>query len=142
MNDLIDKENIDSNSVKNCWSKIKHAKGAVFFVDQFYIHMFDEFPETKALFSNDSELQKTKLLTTLDNVINGIEYIDELKEELFKLGQLHRSLNIKPEMFDHFLSTIVVTAKLSSNSSITDKELMAWENAFRLISDIMLDAYQ
>ncbi len=44
-------------------------------------------------------------------------------------------------MFDIFITTIVTAANYSSDYSLTDKELSAWENAFRKSSDIMLKAY-
>jgi len=128
-------------SIKSCWSKIKNTKGTDFFIEYFYLHMFEHHPETQALFPDDLKRQKTTLLSTLDNVINGVEYIDEIEEELLKLGKHHKNLGIKEEMFNDFISTIVVAANLSSDFSLNDEELAAWENAFRKISNIMLKAY-
>lgn len=128
-------------SIKSCWSKIKAAKGTDFFVDHFYQHMFEHHPDTQALFPVDLTQQKTTLLATLDNVINGFEYIEELEKELLSLGRHHKNLGIKKEMFDAFISTIVVTASFSSDSSLSEQELAAWEKAFRKISDTMLKAY-
>lgn len=131
----------ESEKTKSCWSKIKSTKGADFFIDHFYQHMFEHHPGTYALFPKDLTQQKTTLLATLDNVINGLEYIEELVEELLRLGKHHKNLNIKREMFDDFISTIVAVAHLSSDYSLSDDELTAWENSFRKISDIMLKAY-
>lgn len=132
---------IDSQSVKNCWSKIQAAKGSHFFVENFYRFMFEHHPETRPLFPNSLVQQKTTLLSTLDNVINGIEYIEELEKELIDLGRHHKNLGIKKEMFDAFVKTVVAAANYSSDYSLTDKELAAWEAAFRKISNIMLKAY-
>ena len=140
MND-ISEEVVDHLLVKNCWSKIKLAKGADFFVNSFYQNMFEHHPEVHSFFPIDLSSQKTKLLNTLDNIINGIEYIDALKDELIKLGEQHINLGIQAEMYEYFISTIVATANLSSDSTLTDEELLAWENAFRKVSNIMLEAY-
>ena len=131
----------DIESIKSCWSKVKSTKGTDFFVEHFYQHMFEHHPDTQALFPKDLAQQKTTLLTTLDNVINGFEYIEDLEEELLSLGKHHKNLNIKKEMFDGFISTIVAVANLSSDFSLTEKELTVWEGAFRKVSDIMLKAY-
>lgn len=132
---------IDSESVKNCWAKIKSAKGVDFFVDNFYRLMFEHHPDYRSLFPENLKEQKSSLLATLDNVINGIEYIDELEDELIALGQRHKEICIKKEMFDAFISTIVATANVASDFSLTDKELVAWEDAFSQVSNIMLKAY-
>jgi len=127
--------------IKSCWSKIKNEKGTDFFINHFYQHMFEHHPDTQALFPDDMAQQKKSLLSMLDNVINGIEYIEDLKKELLNLGKHHKNRGIKKEMFDTFISTIVVAANYSTNSSLTDNELAAWKNAFRKISDVMLEAY-
>ena len=128
-------------SIKSCWSKIKNAKGTDFFIEHFYQHMFEHHPDTQALFSDDLAQQKTSLLSMLDNVINGIEYIEDLEKELLNLGKHHKNLNIKKEMFNAFISTIVVAANHSSDYSLNEKELIAWESAFSKISNLMLEAY-
>jgi len=135
------KDNTTSDSVKNCWAKIKSANGADFFIDQFYDLMFTLHPETHSFFPANLQEQKTSLLTTLDNVINGIEYLTELEKELIELGQRHKDIGITKDMYDAFVTTIVETANRSSNYSLTDKELIAWEDAFRKVSNIMLKAY-
>lgn len=131
----------DVELVKNCWLKIKSAKGSDYFVDNFYQSMFEQHPEVHAFFPEDLGTQKTKLLNTLNNIINGLEYIHELKGELAKLGKQHRDLGIKPDMFDDFITTVVAAANSSSDFTLTNKELTAWENAFRKVSNIMLEAY-
>jgi hemoglobin-like flavoprotein len=141
MNDIDNESVIDSESVKNCWKKIKSAKGVDFFVDKFYQLMFEHHPKFRPFFPENLKIQKSSLLATLDNVINGIEYIDELEDELITLGQRHKEICIKKEMFDDFISTIVATANFASDFSLTDKELVAWEDAFRQVSNIMLKAY-
>lgn len=130
-----------SDSVKSCWTKIKTANGADFFVDNFYHLMFSHHPETLSFFPKNLNEQKTNLLATLDNVINGIEYIEQLENELISLGQRHKNIGIKKDMYDAFVTTIVEAANHSSNYSLTDKELIAWRDAFKKVSDIMLKAY-
>lgn len=94
------------------------------------------------LFSKNLAEQKTKLLTTLDNVINGIDYINELKPALIELGELHQNIGIEKEMFDPFISIIIEAANTASDYNLTNEELNAWKNAFREISDIMLEGYK
>lgn len=132
---------IDSDCVKSCWLKIRSSKGADFFVSDFYKLLFEKHPEIQQLFPEDLGQLKSKLLNMLDNVINGIDYIDELENVLIELGEQHKGTGIKEEMFDIFLSAVVDAAINSSSYSLTDKEINAWRNAFREISNIMLKAY-
>lgn len=140
MND-INNSAIDSESVKNCWSKIKSDNGTDLFVDNFYQLMFEHHPELRKYFPDELKNQKIKLLTTLDNVINGIEYINDLEDELVALGQRHKNIGITKDMYEIFISSIIDTAKMSSDNSLTDKELAAWTDAFTKVSNIMLKAY-
>lgn len=130
-----------NNSVKTCWSKIKAENGADAFIDDFYHLMFKHHPEIRHLFPATLLDQKTSLLATLDNVINGIDYIEELEQELIALGQRHKDIGIEKEMFDVFIITIIKSANNASNNTLTDKELFAWEEAFQKITNIMLKAY-
>ncbi len=132
---------INPENVKFCWQKVKQELGSDYFVDQFYENLFGQFPETRAAFSDNMALQKSKLLTMLDNVINGIEFIDQLEDELVNLGQLHLDKNISAEMYDIFVQNITETASKAANHSLSNDELEDWQNAFRLVSDIMLRAY-
>ena len=132
---------IDSVSVKNCWHKINSGDGVNAFVDKFYQLMFESYPETQKLFPENLIELKTSLLATLDSVINGIDYIDDLKDELFDLGQRHKNMGIKKEMYDAFILTVVKAAKTSSDHRLTTKELQAWEQAFNAITKLVLKAY-
>lgn len=141
MNNNSSKLSVDSNRVKSCWAKIKSAKGADIFIDNFYQFMFDHHPEIHRLFPEDLSAQKISLLATLDNVINGIDYIEELENELMQLGKHHQNVKVEKEMYEIFIKTIVESANIASDFRLTDKELFAWEDAFRKISKIMLKAY-
>lgn len=131
----------DYQNVKSCWAKIRAEKGSNQLVENFYQILFSRHPELRNLFPSDIERQKRKLLSSLDNVINGIEYIDAIKNELMDLGRHHKNIGITKEMFDTFIITILDAADYASNSSLTHDERTAWKNSFREISDIMLEAY-
>lgn len=132
---------INADAVKDCWLKIKSAEGTDYFVTTFFRHLFERHPDIQRLFPSDLGQQKTKLLNMLDNVINGIEYINELESALIELGETHKGYGINKEMYDVFLIAVVKSAEESSYFSITKEELAAWEDAFREISNIMLRAY-
>jgi hemoglobin-like flavoprotein len=141
MKNINNEEAQNSKNLITCWNKITNTSGADSFVNNFYQLLFKHYPDTRALFPDDMQELNIKLLTTLDNVINGVEYIEHLEKELIVLGEQHKKIGISEEMFDAFITTIVTAANLSSDFSLTDEELLAWENAFRKISNIMLKAY-
>lgn len=96
-------ENIKaSDNVKSCRAKIKAANGTDFFIDNFYQLMFSHHPETLSFFPANLSEQKTTLLATLDNVINGIEYITELENEILALGLRHKDIGINKEIMTPF----------------------------------------
>ncbi len=133
---------IDGEQVRACWHKIKSARGEDFFIEQFYNTMFNHAPETRHLFPQDMSAQHRSLLTTLDNVINGIDYIDQLESDLIKLGERHKQIGIRTDMFHTFNQVIVETANLAADHSLSPEEQTAWKQAFQQVSEIMLKAYQ
>ena len=44
-------------------------------------------------------------------------------------------------MYEVFIISIIGAADFASNSSLTQAERMAWEDAFREMADLMLEAY-
>lgn len=138
---IINAKLMPGEQVKNCWTKINQKKGTNAFVDNFFQQLFLQHPETRKLFPEDLALQKINLLTTLDNVINGIDYIDCINSELESLGKHHKNLGISSEMFDAFNIVALSAANYASDFTLSDTELNAWQKAFKKISDIMLKAY-
>ena len=132
---------IDSAAVKSCWKKIKESNGSDFFVETFYKDMFKNHPETISLFTGNHDTLHIKIIATLDNVINGIQHIENIRQALLELGQKHKELNIKPEMFDYFLESIVTSANISSDYTLSEDEKSAWKAAFKQISKIMLESF-
>ena len=132
---------VDNTKINSCWSKIKRGKGSNFFVELFYQIMFEKYPETKALFPENMKKQNAALLNMLDNVINGIGYLDEFEDILIQLGKRHQHLGVEAKMYDVFIEIVVEAAKQSSNYTLTESELLDWEKAFRIVSDIMQKNY-
>lgn len=141
MTENTNQTSIDAEKVKSCWLKIKSAKGTDFFVNDFYRLLFKRHPEVQRLFPDDLIKQKSKLLNMLDNVINGIEYIDELEDVLIELGKHHKDIGITEETYATFITTVIEAANTSSAYQLSKDELDAWEDAFRKVSNIMLKAY-
>lgn len=127
--------------IENCWSKVKNNQGADAYSLIFYESMFKTYPEIKPLFKSDMESQRIKLLNTLNLVINSIQDFEEMKESLLELGIVHKDLGIDAPMYDIVISNSVIALKMASNNTTTPEEEKAWEQAFRMISDTMLEAY-
>ena len=132
---------INPELVENCWSKVKHNQGEDAYSIIFYESMFEQNPNIKPLFSSDIETQRIKLLNTLNLVINSIRHLEELKESLLELGKLHKEIGVNASMYDIVISNAVTALKVASNNTTTQEEEKAWEQAFRAISDTMLEAY-
>lgn len=134
-------KNINNKNVKSCWNKINNANGSDYFVEKFYHTLFEQYPGTRDLFPESMKVQNIALISMLDNVINGIEYIDDLEESLAQLGARHQNMNVPTNMYDVLTEIIVTTAQDASDDSLTDEELKDWEYAFKAISDLMTKGY-
>ncbi|MDH5649432.1 MAG: globin domain-containing protein [Gammaproteobacteria bacterium] len=132
---------VDSRLVRSCWEKIELAQYQQEYVAVFYHTLFQQHPHLRVLFPSDLKAQERKLLETLNQVINGLQYLEELKESLLELGRKHQDLNIDPALFEVVTGVSVVALKRVLDSNITQEELLAWEQAFRAVSAIMLQGY-
>ena len=64
-----------------------------------------------------------------------------MKDELLELGRHHKNLGVTKEMYEIFIVAVISAADFASNSSLTQSERIAWEEAFREMAEIMLEAY-
>ena len=111
-------------------------------VDLFYEKLFFLHPAVKPLFANtDMGSQKKHLLDSLVLVVNNLRAPDKLVPALKAIGARHQQYGAKPEHYPVVAETMLSAMAELAGDLWTDELHAAWEEAFGLVAQIMLDAY-
>lgn len=132
---------IEYHYLNTCWKKIKKEKGSDALVSYFYRELFSRQPKSRELFPSDLETQKRTLLATIDNIINGAEHAEKIKDALLALGHHHKNLGVTADMYPVFIEIMIEAADFAANKTLTDVERHTWEKAYQEMVDLMLEAY-
>ncbi|WP_328494537.1 FAD-binding oxidoreductase [Streptomyces sp. NBC_00414] len=115
---------------------------AEFALKYFYSHLFWHHPDVRALFPLDSpedkERQRDRLFTALSLVVARLEG-PGLHEYLRDLGRDHRKYLARPEHYTAVGDSLIAAFAAVSGSAWNPEVEKAWDEAYELISDVMLD---
>lgn len=113
---------------------------ANYFVNSFYKNLFAANPEAKPLFdTTDMEAQKKKLLSSLVLVVENLRKPEVLDKALRGLGARHVIYGALPEHYPLVGNALITTFKQYLGGSWTPEIKQAWIDAYKAISEIMLD---
>lgn len=109
---------------------------------RFYERLFQQYPETKDMFSNvDIAAQKTKLVAALTLVVHNLRKPDVLGNALHDLGAKHQSYGVKEEHYPIVGENLLCVMQEMAGDAWTVEVNEAWSQALTEISNIMLQAY-
>ncbi|MFJ2257490.1 globin domain-containing protein [Streptomyces sp. NPDC087844] len=115
---------------------------AEFALKYFYSHLFWHHPDVRALFPLDSpqdkERQRDRLFTALALVVARLEG-PGLHEYLRELGRDHRKYLARPEHYTAVGDSLIAAFAAVSGSAWSAEVEKAWDEAYALIADAMLD---
>jgi hemoglobin-like flavoprotein len=110
-------------------------------VRRFYAHLFESAPELKALFTrNAPEVQAQMFRETLYLIVDHLDDEPWIARTLRKLGARHAEYGVTAEMYGPVRVALVTTLAEELGAEWSDDVALAWQRAFDLIRDRMLDA--
>ncbi|MCP5214280.1 MAG: hypothetical protein H6995_04640 [Pseudomonadales bacterium] len=113
------------------------------FIDRFYTRFFATADEVKMMFIHTNiNLQKVKLLKSLEMIVLAIEGIPEAVHQLNERAISHdrHHLNVKPELYDYWLESLLKTVVECDNEYTKEVEL-AWREVVGFIVKHMVSKY-
>ncbi|MBE3560425.1 MAG: hypothetical protein IMW89_14550 [Ktedonobacteraceae bacterium] len=110
------------------------------FARSFYERLFEEYPETRALFARtDMRRQQGALMATLATVVAGVERGENLTPVLQHLGSKHKKYGAKTEHYTLVGAVLLETLHDYLGSRFTPEIQEAWEEAYEIISLQMIE---
>lgn len=108
---------------------------------QFYKRMFKEHPELLNIFNQTHQMtghQPRALADAVYGAAANIEDFSKIMPVLERIGEKHRSLQIKPEHYPIVGENLLGAIKEVLGDAATNEILDAWADAYDVISDVFI----
>lgn len=106
----------------------------------FYDRLFEIAPEVKPLFKGDMAEQGTKLMAMLGAVVNGLRDLDSIVPVARKLAVDHVPYGVTAAHYDPVGAALLQTLEVGLGDAFTLEVREAWEEAYGILSGVMIDA--
>ncbi|MFK8252362.1 globin family protein [Ancylobacter terrae] len=106
----------------------------------FYRRLFELVPDARPLFTADMPEQGRKFMATLASVINGLEHVPSMAPAVRNLGRRHAGYGVAAEHYPPVGEALIWALGEGLGDEFTPEMRLAWEKAYDLLSEIMLDA--
>ncbi len=106
----------------------------------FYARLFELDPSLKSLFKSDLKAQGKKLMASITMVVKGLRKPETIIGPVQKLGLRHLDYGVKKEHYDTVGQALLDTLEKGLGDDFTPDVRHAWEEAYSLLANIMIDA--
>ena len=107
----------------------------------FYEKLFEEAPDIEALFHTAPEEQSRKLMTVMIHIMANLDQLSSISQELKDLAHRHVHYQVTPAHYEIMGTVFIDTLKNCMPTQWTGGHQEAWEKAYNIIANAMLDAY-
>jgi hemoglobin-like flavoprotein len=108
--------------------------------DVFYTHLFQDYPQLKALFTTSRVIQSVKLVDMLHTIVSRIDRMDELKPEIEALGIRHIRYGVKPMHYEAVVNALLWTLQTGIGAEWNEEVKDAWQTCYNEVATIMMQA--
>jgi len=106
--------------------------------DRFYQNLFDDFPESRALFAAvDMERQKIALIGSLKTTVNNLDNPDELTHFLLALGERHVRYGAEDIHYDWVGASLLKTFGEFLGNQWTAELRQQWTTIYGVVAEAM-----
>lgn len=108
---------------------------------RFYARLFDKYPEMRNIFNQTHQRtghQPKALADAVYAAAANIEDLSTIMPALERIGEKHRSLQIKPEYYPIVGENLLAAIKDVLGSAATPEIIGAWADAYAVISDVFI----
>lgn len=111
---------------------------AVAITSKMYDILFENYPETKALFSTAPQDQPKVLAAAVQAYAMNIDNLDALGDAVGKMASTHVRTNVKPEHYPMVGESLLAALKEVLGDAATTDVLDAWGEAYFFLGDILI----
>ena len=130
--------NIQAELLREPFEKAKPIAGD--FADIFYENLWQNYPESKALFSGvKMAKQKKALIGSSVNIVDNLKNTEELVGYLKSIGKRQEGNGAQPEHYEWVCDSLLSTFAHFFAEDWTDELNSAWAEAYKTIAAVMLE---
>lgn len=104
---------------------------------EFYGALFEEAPETKALFREDLSEQGMRFLSTLRLIAEALDAPETLSDHMTRLAEGHRAYGVRPEHYAPMGRALRRALKQALGERYDGETDAAWDRAYQAMSQKM-----
>lgn len=105
---------------------------------RMYEILFNDYPETKALFSDAPENQHKKLAVAILAYAENIDNLAALEGAVNAMAQRHVATGVKEEHYPMVGVSLLQAIKDVLGDAATDEVLEAWKEAYFFLGDVLI----
>lgn len=106
----------------------------------FYARLFELDPSLKSMFKHDLKEQGRKLMASITMVVKGLRKPETIVGPVQQLGVRHLNYGVKEEHYATVGQALLDTLEKGLGDDFTPEVRSAWEEAYSLLSSVMMDA--
>jgi NAD(P)H-flavin reductase/hemoglobin-like flavoprotein len=106
----------------------------------FYAVLFARAPQARAMFPVDMQVQRSRLLRALVQIVQMVDQPDDLVPFLQQLGRDHRKFGVLAEHYDAVGAALLEALGALAGPAWTDEVRTAWGTAYGLVAEAMRTA--
>jgi NAD(P)H-flavin reductase/hemoglobin-like flavoprotein len=107
---------------------------------RFYASLFARAPQVRAMFPVNMQVQRSRLLHALVQVVQMVDRPDDLLGFLHQLGRDHRKFGVLAEHYDAVGAALLEALGALAGPAWTDEVRDAWTTAYGLVAEAMRSA--
>lgn len=116
------------------------AQNSEAITSKMYEILFENYPQTKELFTNATPDQHKKLAGAVSAYAANIDNLAVLQGAVEKMVSSHVRANVKPEHYPMVGESILKAIKEVLGEAATEDILNAWKEAYFFLADILIEA--
>lgn len=126
------------NLVQSTWRSIESQQMRA--ASLFYQQLFTADPALIALFTNDLNEQKHKLVATIGVAVEGLDRLETLAPFVRDLGRRHVGYGAQAAHYATVGTALLATLEQTLGSNFTPEVREAWRETYTLLANTMQDA--
>jgi len=126
----------NASRIRESYELVRESPTAIAML--FYGRLFNLEPSLRNLFKNDLRVQAAKLMDTLEQVVNCIDHLDQMRPQLGELGRVHVTYGVQPEHYQTVTAALLWALGQALEADFDAECRAAWSQALQEICREML----
>ena len=106
----------------------------------FYSNLFTAMPKLETLFKSDMEAQGTKLMDTLDFIVDHLDEPEELLPAARELAVRHVSYGVAADDYDAVGAALLKTLSMALGDDFSEDAHKAWADTYTGLANHMIES--